>query len=520
MTSGYNVGMRIGQSMILVIGLITCLLASFPAQILAQTLPAHVEGEIVSDLSGELPDAYLRRMEARVRQYPYRVEVVYLPGTKGLHLGAYAAKLFKHWKLPADSMLVVVALDRRKMGVHAGDELKAKLKADAQDQEVPLPEASPGQSPQPQASGEAPLDMSEAADHLDLVPQAIDQVSEALKAPDQPKASAKPPSPPPETEDELPVSQQGSLPRRDVDVDLGQFAWVLWLLGAAALGAGGWFGFVLWRRLSKTQAMVTRYSQQGQQVYAQLEEVYESLESVMPDFHGYLGETETKLQLFLRSMRSLEEDYEAIFDAYDEEVKLLGTREGRGDAIEFFRELEAKLAEGKALHEQALTVLGNLKDVRAANQQLFAQADSKRQAFSQEISEIRKHHPALKLSKIQQGYQNALNELQRLERQNERDPLGVEKKLKDWRKQLSKMENETRTLPHLWAQFDGDLKARIKGLKGRIGSGGTSNQSASLAEIERLHRTLLQAIEQGDLNTLSRFNDIFTRKLQQLEAEV
>ncbi|HEY9839022.1 MAG: hypothetical protein ACAI44_18670 [Candidatus Sericytochromatia bacterium] len=498
------------RHLIFYIGLWLALLA--PVQ--AETLPSHVENQPITDISGQLPGQYLAHMEARLRQYPFHVELVYLPGTQGLHLGRYASKLFAHWHMASDSMLVVVALDRRKIGIHAGKDLKGKLKADSQDQELALPTPKPGASPQ---AATKPLEPE--INHLDLVPEAIDTVSQALVS----EAKASPASQASAEDVFSSEDGPGILPEHGSGtpaLDPADWLWLLWLLLLPALGAAGWFGFKFWRRWSKTQDLVQRFSLQGQVVYQQLEQVYESLEAVMPDFHGYLGETEGKLKLFLKSIHHLQEEYEAIFDAYDEEIRSLSVRETRTDAIDFFRDLEAKLEEGKQLHEQALTVLANLKDVRAANQQLFTQADTRRQAFSHEISEIRKQHPGLKLTKIQQGYQDALNELQRLERQNERDPLGVDKKLQDWRKSLGKMEQETRSLPYLWQQFNEDLKNRINGLRDRLKGGGTSHQNQSLAEIERLHKTLLQAIEQGDLSTLSRFNEIFTRKLQQLEAEV
>lgn len=535
-SSGYNEGMTNWRHLILSIGLIIAMLAP----VRAETWPQHVDGELVTDVSGKLPAAYLGRIEAKLRAYPFHVETVYLPDTKSLNLGLYAAKLADHWHLPPDSMLVVVALDRRKIGVHAGKALKAKLKQGVQDKEVTLPTPKPAAKstakPRPASakpaqatpSPEIPLDLTSATSHLELVGAAIDNVTDAIKA--EAKSGSKPSAKPSGDDDDIlsggPVGRPEPGERRglsssEVEINPSDWMWIVWLLAGVGLFAGVWFGQRFLRTWSKTNTLVNRFSQQGQIVYEQLEQVYESLESVMPDFHGYLGETETKLQLFVKSISRLQVEYEAIFDAYDEEIKQLGGRETRSDAIDFFRDLEAKLEEGRQLHEQALTVLANLKDVRAANQQLCAQADDRRQAFSKEISEIRKNVPALKLTKIQQGYQQALNELQQMEKRNDRDPLGVEKKLKDWRKQLSKMEQETRTLPMLWHQFSDDLKDRIGGLRQRLKTkDGASNQVQSLAEIERLHKTLLQAIEQGDLSTLNRFNEIFTRKLQQLEAEI
>lgn len=496
--------------------ILTCLWAS---PCLAQNFPTFQPGEPITDVSGTLPREYLSEMQLKLESYPFQVRAVYLPQTQGTHLGLYAARLFQHWDMPEDQMLVVIALDRRKIGVHAGKALKARMKEEGlQDQEIPVPTASPipGQTADPTL----PLDVSSEFEHLDLIPQAIDQVSRSLKeTPD----TRNPPRNGESSEDSVSTNtvQKGQArPPRQINLLLADWLLILGIALLLLLGVGGWFAFHFWRRWRKVRELMDKYSLQGQVVHEQLERVYESLEAVMPDFHGYKGETEKNLKLFLKSIHHLQDEYEELFDAFDSEVENLSKRETREDAVDFFRELELKLEEGQQLHDQALNVLKNLKDVRQANAQLFKQSDQRRQQFSQEISEIRKLHPELQLTRIQQLYQKNLQDLRRLEDQNERDPLGVEKKLKNWRKELSKLEQSMRSLPHLHQQFKGELKERIQALAGRIQDKGTPAQSRVLGEIQKLHRTLVQAIQQGDLTQIDRWNNSFTQKLQDLEAQI
>lgn len=483
----------------------------------AETLPGFAPERHIVDISGQLTADYLRKVEAQISQYPFDVRVVYIPDTKGLNLGSYAARLFERWKLPQDSMLLVVALDRPKIGVHAGKKLKQSLTQDMQDQEIPVPSASPipGVTPDPTL----PLDVAPEFNHLDLIPNAIDEITESMKQGSQ-ENRARPSTEPQAQSSHVQVQQEHERPRRSFKLSLSEWLGLLSILAGLLLGVGVWFGLKFWRRWRKHQELVGRYSLQGQVVYEQLEQVYEDLESVMPDFHGYLGETEKTLTLFLKSIHHLQEEYEEIFDAFNEEIQLLGQKDTREEAVEFFQDLELKLEEGQQLHEQALNVLKNLKDVRQANQQMFSQSDQRRQQFSQELTELRKLHPQLKLLRIQQIYQQTLQELQRLEKQNERDPLGVEKALKVWRKKISKLEHDTRSLPHLWQQFQQDLKERLDDLRKRVQEHGNPALQKRLQEIERLYRTLLQAIQQGDLNQVDRWNERFTRKLQELEAEI
>ncbi|MGV3525537.1 MAG: TPM domain-containing protein [Candidatus Sericytochromatia bacterium] len=491
----------------------TAWLASASAQTVSQQAPA----ERVTDLSETLSSEYLAQIDQQLERYPFPVRVLYLTDTEGLNLGNYAAQQFQRWHLPENSMLMVVAVDRRKMGVHAGSELKAQLREQVQDQELPLPTPDPNASADPTL----PLDPSSEFDHLELIPQAIEQVTDSLQTQSEENRDAPQPENSGTPESSVSVQQENALRGRKYAFNWQEWIWLLVLLGLSLLLALAVLGFRFWRRWQTTQELVNRFSLQGQVVYEQLEQVYESLEKIMPDFHGYLGFTEEQLKLFVKSMHKLQESYESLFDHFESEIAHLSQKDTREDAIDFFRDLEMRLQEGQQLYDQALTVLKNLKDVRQTNQQQFEQAESRRQNFAQELSEMRQLHPALKLTRIQQQYQRALSELQRFEKQNPRDPLGVEKSLKDWRKHIAKVEQESRSLPHLWQQFHGDLRSRIAALRSRFAQrGGSPAQETQINELERLHRSLLQAIEQGDLAQLSRFNDSFTRKLQELEAQL
>ncbi len=498
--------------------LIFCL--GLTSTVWAQSFPEYQDGVAITDVTGKLPLSYISQIDAQVRAYPFPVKVVYLPETQDINLGHYASRLFTHWELPEDHLLVVVALDRRKIGIHAGQQVKAQLKNQSdQDQELPIPSPS---APIPGVTADPTLqpDTSSEFDHLELIPQAIEQISQSIGKSEPSTANASE-SPGLSVESNLSeVQPEAQRNRQLMALSQSEWLWILAVIALFVLGIAAWFGFKLWRRWNKNREFVDRYSLEGQVVYEQLEQVYESIEAVMPDFHGYLGETEKTLGLFVKSMHGVQEDYEYIFDHFEKETRHLAQKDTKEEALDFFRDLELKLEEGKQLYEQALNVLKNLKDVRQSNQQLFEQSDQKRQAFSQELNEMRKLNSRLQLSKIQQMYQTLILELKRFEKRNERDPLGVEKDLKAWRKKLSRLEQDTRSLPHLWQQFSQDLKTRVQDLKKRIQQQNSTGLNSQIQEVERLHHTLVQAIEQGDLSQLNRWNERFTQKLQELETKI
>ena len=86
-------------------------------------------------------------------------------------------------------------------------------------------------------------------------------------------------------------------------------------------------------------------------------------------------------------------------------------------------------------------------------------------AEEEEVKELKQAHRGLLLGRTEQIYRQHVLQLKAFERKNEKDPLGVEKALKTWRKELTQIEQETRALPHLWQQFKTDLKQRLKSIR-------------------------------------------------------
>ncbi len=502
---------------------ISILIVWFSLQLasLGQTYPAFEAGQRITDVSNSLPQAYLEQVERDLSTYDFPVRVVYLKNTQGVKLGKYASNLFGRWKLPANEMLVVVALDRRKIGVHAGTELKNQLQESAPEVDFLNGEPEPIGTPLPGETRDpaVPLDVSSEFDHLELISEAVSQVKNDLQNTEK---ASKPSSSPLVDEQQAPsappplrVEQEGS----SFKLDMNEKIWIAVFIGVLVLGVLGVFALRFLKKWRKDQTLVDRFAVEGQAALGMLEQTDRSLEAVMPDLHGYAGLTEKNLNLFIKTMVGLRETYAEMMEDFDTEIGHLQQRQEREEAIDFFRELELKQEEGEQLHQQALNVLKNLKDVRQANQQVFEQSTTRSDAFEVEVADIKKNHVGLHLSRTQQIYRQHLLQLKALERKNEKDPLGVEKALKTWRKELTQIEQETRALPHLWVQFKQDLKQRVKRLqKAHDEKPFTPVDQKTLEEVSRMHQTLQSAIMQGDLKQLDRWNELFTKKLQDLES--
>lgn len=490
-----------------------------------QTYPDFNADQRVIDTSQQLSMNYLLGIENALSQYDFPVRVVYLDRTENMNMARYASTLFKRWELPDDEMLLVVALDRRKIAVHAGKALQQRLQEEGPDtgflagsaSPEPLGTPLPGESRQ----ATAPLDVSTEYDHLELIPEAIAQVKRDLQTED-----AAPPRPSSSSLTEPAASAEPAMriekekPSKRFSLATEEKLWIAGIVIFALLILLTVFSLRFLKRWRKDQSLVDRFAVEGQAAYALLEQTDRMLEAVMPDLHGYEGVTEKNLNLFIKSMIQVRDSYAEMFEDFEQEIEHLSSRAEREDAIAFFRELELKQEEGEQLHQQALSVLKNLKDVRQVNQQAFEQYSERADQFAQEVQELKKAHRGLLLTRTELIYRQHILQLKAFARNNEKDPLGVEKSLKQWRKELGQIEQETRALPHLWQQFKGDLNTRIERLEKvqREKSGFTPAESKSLQEVKRMHQTLQSAIMQGDLKQLNRWNQLFTQKLQELET--
>lgn len=502
---------------VLLTALIVLGLAVFPGNALPPLPSPHPHSQL-TDLSGQLSDAYLEKMASRLADYPFEVRAVFLPQTQGVNLAFYAEKLFRHWSMPEKSMLLAVALDRRKIGVHMGKALKAELKQ-VTTTEFSLPEKSTSAQSAPTSQ----TSEQEQA-HLDVLPDVVDDITKSLKR----KASSSPrPSLAP-----LPSASSESLV--DSNTETGNslssqrsgrsqnLLPIFLLLGFLLLSGLSAWALRFWQRQKAQRDLVAKFSLEGQASFNQIETVYTRLDGVLPKFHGYQGETHDKLKLFLKELSQLQNRYDEIFDSFEEQVQLLAHPHEQAEALEFFQTLESDLEKGQALLKQAQTVLKNLHDLAQKNTHQLADFQAQKQHFSQELHELRKLHPQLKLGRLSPLFQKHHEQLKQMEQLNARDPMRVEKELQDWQRELRKLERDLQALPHLWLQFNGDLRKRVEELQKRSESRAllSAQQNRQLQDVLLLHKNMLQAIEQGDLERINQLNEVFTLKLQGLEAQI
>jgi hypothetical protein len=497
--------------------LVLFFLAVSPARALPP-LPSPNPDSRLTDLSEKLSEVYLESMASRLERYPFEVRAVFLPQTEGVNLAFYAEKLFRHWQMPEKSMLLAVALDRRKIGVHIGKALKAELKQ-AASSEISLPAKSTPAQKSPSAS------RSPEQDHLELLPGVVEDIAKSFnpKRPSSPRPSQAPIPSSPAVEQMVDSNTETGNPLESPRSTRSQnFLPIFLLLGFLLLsGLSAWV-LRFWQRQKAQKDLIAKFSLEGQASFNQIETVYARLDSLLPQFHGYQGDTHDALKLFLKELSHLQSRYDQIFDSFEEQVQMLVHPQEQSEALNFFQSLESDLEKGQALFLQAQTVLKNLTELKQKNTSQLATLQAQKNHFSQELYELRKLHPQLKLVRLSPVFQRHHEQLKQMELSNSRDPMRVEKELQDWQKELRKLERNLQSLPHLWLQFNGDLRKRIESLQKRCESKTllSAQQNKLLQEVLHLHKNMLQAIEQGDLERINQLNEVFTLKLQGLEAQV
>ena len=482
-------------------------------QVMATPYPSPNPDSNLTDLSGYLAPEYLGQMSSRLDSYPFEVRALFLPETRRLQLATYAEQIFREWHMPAESLLLIVALDRRKIGVHIGPELREKLGNQTQ-QEFNLPGPSSAPSGDKQQS---------EASHLDLLPSIIDDVSESLKKQTPPPTKkASPPhgqpqaSNPPLFVGNTTPGLQGAPRKTD---SLSVSALPVWIFLALTLLTGGLILAVKrWQQQRAHQQMIGKYALEGQTSYNELETLYARIDQLIPAFHAYQGETQSTLRLYLKELQNIQTRYDELFDRYEEESNLLNHSTHTLETIDFFHELEKALAKGEELFAQGQQILKNIENIKKNNQVQFSELALDKQRVSQDLQALRKINPALKLSKLLPHLQKYTDQLQHMENLNREDPLRIEKNMKQWQKSFLKTEREIQALPHLWQQLKQELSVRLDELKQRSES--RQDLHRRQEEVTQLYNQILQAIEEGDLGRISDLNEKFTKQLQLLESEV
>lgn len=495
---------------VLIFALLSLLLTASPVWC-RNVLPSPHPLSLLTDLSGTLKQEYLAQLENQLQEYPFEVRVLYLPETHHINLAFYAEKVFRHWHMSSESVLLVVALDRRKIGIYVGSALRKQLK------QLPPPGKELDVS-----SPESVKKLSQPTikdDYLNMLPYLIADLAQVQRIQkSQPQPSLNPSK---QEEALLETSHQSgqNLERPRLTwaqmLPLYIFLALLLLTGLLILSVR------LWQKRKAYQELVAKYLLEGQATYNEIERLYALMDHLLPEFHTYQGDTKENLNLFLKEVYQLQDQYDEIFDQYEEQVHLLSTHPPQSEAIDFFENLDASRTHGQALLKQAQSILHNLKELKEKNQQQLEQLQHERKHVSQALYELKKLHPHLKLNHFSTLFQQHYDTLRALEEMNARDPMQVEKRIQLWLKALRKMERELQSLPHLWLQFNQELRSRIEDLKARATQKIISPaQAQQLAEVQRLHQKLLQAIEQGDLEKMSHLNSRFTTTLQNLESQI
>ena len=339
------------------------LLLIHPTQVMAAPYPSPNPDSNLTDLSGYLKPEYLGHMSSRLDSYPFEVRALFLPETRTLQLAAYAEQIFRQWHMPADSLLLVVALDRRKIGVHIGPELREQLGNQTQ-QEFNLPGPSSAPSGSKQKS---------EPNHLDLLPSVIDDVRESLKKQTPPsRKEASPPreqpqsSPPPLLVGNTTTGLQGAS-RKTASLTVNMLP--VWIFLALILLTGGFILAVKrWQQQRARQQMISKYALEGQTSYNEIETLYARIDQLIPAFHAYQGETQSTLRLYLKELQSIQMRYDELFDRYEEEANLLNHSAHTLETIDFFHELEKALAKGEELLTQGQYILKNIETIQKNNQ--------------------------------------------------------------------------------------------------------------------------------------------------------
>lgn len=492
-------------------------------------LPSYTD-EMLLDVSQTLERPYLNRVKEKLSAYPFTIKVVYLPDTKGVNLATYASSLFQEWQLSENSMLLVVALDRRKIGIKIGAELRQKQQQTSTEWSQPVPSKSTAPP-----TGASPS----LTPHLELLPDAIDTVlnlresppdaaespsSAASTAPTNEDLLTSPATRPPKSSHQRTTKHPARTTPHSSPISLANNIEIPWgiligLLGLAFLGGGGWYG---WKRWQQHQAILLkreRYSLSAETTLQALEAHFPDLQAAIKNLRIYQGKTKANLQYLLRELEQLQERGQENLDSYEQALAQLENPHEQEQAIAFFDGLESDLDSVQPLLDQTKTVQDNLRKARQRNQISLKKCLQRYQQLVIQLQEIRTLYH-LQLTKLYRHIKSYQDTLQQYQQQNNTDPLGLETEIANWELTIQKSERELKALPHISEQVQQVLKGRLELAQSRlkIAIKPPPQATSLLNEVQQLFKTVVRSIDSGDLPLIDSQLEHLSMRLQALES--
>lgn len=490
------------------------------------TWPSYTD-EMLVDVSQTLERPYLIRVKQQLSSYPFPIKVVYLPKTHELNLALYARDLFRHWELSENTMLMVVALDRRKIGIKMGAELQRK--GQPNHTEWPQPTKSSSVSSAPPTKSPSPIH------HLELLPNAVDTLLEKGTEPSGSPQPAKIPSATAHvtrSEDSPSPHQMKRNPSRSSKQSTSAepknrpsretvWPWELsfLLLGLLASGGGGWYGWRRWQQQQQLQLKREKYALNAETSLQALNALYPDVLTAVKHMRVYQGKTQSNVQYVLHELERLLEQFDDHLESYDEALEQLNHAQTQTEAIAFFDSLESDLAKAPSLLEQAQTVQTNLRKAIQRNQITLNKYQQRYQQVVVHLQEIRTLH-RLQLNKLYRNLKTYQEQLHTFQHHNGPDPLGIESDLPTWEREIQKQERDIKALPHIWEQLNHTLKGRIELAQSRlkISLKPPPQAAALLYDVQQLYKNTLRAVDSGDIPIIDNQIESLSNRLQALEA--
>jgi hypothetical protein len=460
-------------------------------------------GEKVLDLSHKFDSNYLGRLENDLDQYEPETEIriVFIDSKNQINLGFYAPKLFDHWKMSEDSILVVIDPYLNKTGYGLGKKVIEKLKTRKQIDEKDVKKAT-----QPDINIDYNNLPAAIADKFAAeIPKVIPQENSGPSVKPGKQQSGG---------DNGPLVQGNTSNSSDNKPHKPGNPYTLRIILAIILlliigGAGGFF-YNRKQKIKKQLELKTTYSFEGEILTEQLAEIMEKITVDTEKMAKFKGQTKKELIPHIEKLKSILEkgtlfseklansleeidldNLYYIFELLDEGKMVLENMEQlHKESVAFRKEYKAIL-EKNSMHLSDIRVnIENCRNLLEEMRTLYT--------LSLEFSENKINDCEALLIKAQELI-------------NRNDPLEYRGILNEIHETIRILKKDFDIIPHLYKQLQESIPVSINSSL-EVGIPDNNEKVALRDEISRLRLTALENLAKGNLEPSEKLiNEIFAR---------
>lgn len=454
------------------------------------SFPKFSEKNII-DTTNQLSIKDIEKLSKQLEQYLFSIKAVFITNTKNLNLLKYTQDLFKFWKMDKNSVLLVIAIDRKQIGMVVGDELEKSLK---NNKSFPIIV---------NFSEKKSFDnkISKQNNLIELIPPVIDELNQSIN---KDTGSL-------ETDYKLPkhVSVE-----KEVSLETSknyQLSIILIILCLIIVIIFIFLVYKIWVKKRDQENLKEEYSFDLEVIEKEIITKMEEIEELVNKLTQFQGYTRKNLEKAITISNDLLKKGDINLKKIDNTKSELSNTKNL-DVRNILDELKDYVDKIDKLKEELKTTNKKIKKVNEYNKNQIEIIISEINVIKNQILEITKLYnlPLTNCYKSLEEFNKELDEI--VSRQNMFDPVKTKKELSKLFENIKEFSSKVMAIPHILNQLNNDIKNILDDFENEIKLRNLNHLIPFLQEARFSLNLAINKLKDGDFNPhQENLNIIFDR---------